>query len=418
MYSNTSNTFNINVRQASRTFVADIRDVNESLNTVIRSIKHTAGANSQNFITLGSAICASVEIKMTNPGVMMLGKEYGIYIGMNINGSQEYVPLGLFTAEKPVVDENGEVTVTLYDRMKKFEAAYFSHLTYPALLTDVLSEVCATANVPYNPVSSDIIIETKPEGYTCREMIVYIAQLLGCFAIIDREGELTFKWYSDIRYTIGADRYFSPFGKSENNYILTKITAVVGKETDESGSSVDKKIIAGTGAKGIMFENPFYTQSIMDGVYNSLNNMTFRPASLKAMGDPRLEPGDIITVLGLNNEEYKVPVMNIVFTYDGGLSMNISAVGEEEQKNDFSVKGPATQAVERMSTRLLLAEQALVTKLTADEAEITYAKIRDLNTTNASITQLRADFVDADNAIIRTGQFRFATQVVLILLMM
>ena len=38
----------------------------------------------------------------------MLGKEYGIYIGLNTGNSVEYIPFGLFTAEKPVLDENGD----------------------------------------------------------------------------------------------------------------------------------------------------------------------------------------------------------------------------------------------------------------------------------------------------------------------
>lgn len=399
MYSNVSSTFIFNINQPSRTFSAEIRDGQTALNTVMRSLKYTNGTNSQNYITLGSAICASVEIKMTNPGVTMLGKEYGIYIGLNTGNSVEYIPFGLFTAEKPVLDENGEVTVKLYDRMKKFETAYFTHLTYPAPLTDVLQEVCQTADVPYIAPSTNITIEKKPEGYTCREMIVYLGQLLGKFAIIDRSGNLVFKWYSEINYSLNAGRYFSPFEKSEKDYTFTKITAVIGKETNESGS-VDKKVSAGTGLKGIVFENPFYTQNIIDSVYSSLNGLTFRPASVKALGDPRIDPGDVIKVTGLLGEKYKIPVMNLVFSFDGGLSMDISAVGEEEQKNDFSVKGPATQAIDRMSTRLLLAEQALVTKLTADEAEIRYAKITELNAVNASITQMHTDFIAADNAII------------------
>lgn len=45
------------------------------------------------------------------------------------------------------------------------------------------------------------------------------------------------------------------------------------------------------------------------------------------LGDPRFDVGDVITYVSDSGESYDIPITNIGFNFDGGLSADISAVG-------------------------------------------------------------------------------------------
>lgn len=415
MYTDVSNDLITLLNSDGRTFVADIRENGSSVvasNTLIKKISYSGGSNGERYITLGSTVSAFVELTLYKPDFTMLGKEYSIHIGAEINGSPEYLCLGYFTAQKPVSDGE-EVKVTLYDRMRKFETPYFSELTYPNSASAVVGEICSKCGVLYEDIVASISIPTKPVGYTCREMIAYIAQLLGGFAVINRSGKLVFKWYTPSGYTIPQGRYWNPFNRSESNYVFHRMSVIVGKEQDSSGQTIDKTYSVGSGTKGIVFANPFYTQALLEDVYNRITSLTFRPSSVEAPGDPRLEPGDIITVVGTDGVNYTVPIMTLSFNYDGGLSMKIEAVGEEEQKDDFSVKGPTTQAMERMSAELILVNKLLANKIDVEELDANvinshvinakFATVDLANVTNGSITHAMLGDAIIDSANIKEG---------------
>lgn len=374
------------IESESRTFIAELRRNDSHLDASIREFTYSSASNSGDYITFGSAVCSYVNMTLDTPSFRMYGVEFELRVGINVNGTPMYIPLGLFTAEKPV--DNGEtVQVTMYDRMAKFEAVYVPKIQFPADTNGLLQDICTTCGVPYVKPVKKYNLATAPEGMTCREVLTYIGELLGCFAVINREGKLEFRWYTESGVTLAPGRYWDPFNRSENDYILSRITAITG--ADEQG--VQETVTAGSGAKGIIFENPYYTQAIINEIFSARQGFTFRPAEFTALGDPRLEPGDIITVSGRESTSYTIPVMELQLKYDGGLSMTIQAVGEEDQPDDFSARGPSTTAVERLTTRLLLAERALVQKIDASEVAADYATINSLDALSATVGNLSAD---------------------------
>jgi len=101
--------------------------------------------------------------------------------------------------------------ITTDDRMMKTTGLYVSDLTYPASAVSVLDEISAGCGVPVDVsnVDSSIMVPTKPVGYTYREMIGYIASLVGGFACVDRTGTIVIKWYSDVDYKLDVTRIMS-----------------------------------------------------------------------------------------------------------------------------------------------------------------------------------------------------------------
>lgn len=77
--------------------------------------------------------------------------------------------------------------------------------------------------------------------------------------------------------------------------------------------------------------------------------------------------------------------------YDGGFTDSIEAVGLSEEETNIDYKGPQTQEMDRYYAQLVMIDHAMINKLDADTAKITYATITNLNATNANIEKLSAD---------------------------
>lgn len=389
-------------------YYATIVENGNTLEIEIDDFKYKGAINDDGDISIGNTCSNSITFSIYNPSVLLENKEVEVRQGLMINNVLESLEVGYFTIQKPVSD--GEKTsYTGYDRMKLFEKAYFSSLSFPTTTGKMIDEICGIVGVEFNTtLPNTYAISSRPEGYTCREMIGYLAALYGANAIINRDGKLEFVCYTQISYTLDGSRYYEDGIEinSENDFILQKITCAV---PSESGNTT---LIAGTGTQGISIENPLMTQSILSEIYNKIKNFTFRAMSVKFLGDFRLDLGDVISVKQGSNE-YKLPVMQIEHECDGGLISKVTSVAKTETEQEFSVKGPNTKQMERYYADLVLINKAMVNKLDAEEARITYATINELTATNAEIevlktsqittTYLEANYAKIDLANIKDG---------------
>ena len=71
-----------------------------------------------------------------------------------------------------------------------------------------------------------------------------------------------------------------------------QITCYTGQ--DEEGKDVS--VSSGDGPRAVIFSNPFMTQDTLDKVMDSMKGFSYMPGSLRMMGDPRLDPWDVLTV--------------------------------------------------------------------------------------------------------------------------
>lgn len=386
MYARTSESFNSVINNYSRTFKAKIVVDDTEITDGIHSIKWIGGSSSEDVLTLGSTVATRVEIEMVPPSFFVENKEIKVLIGLQLSDNVEYVPMGLFTVEQPEKTKD-KIKFTAHDRMiSKGEKAYFSELSFPNNSINVLNEVCgkmgiSLATTGLNPIT----INSKPEGYTCREIIGYMAGLHGCFANINRDGDLELNWYKQ-NYEMDSNRATEP-EISEYDYIIHKIECAVDKETTLS---------VGSELTGIQLSNPFMTQGVLDTIFEELEGFSYRPCSIKLLlGDPRLDPWDMLSVT-FDGESYLVPCMELTHNFDGGVSTEIKASGKSEIEAEYNYKGPATQAIDRMYTELLLVKDLITDTITVEYLEANYAKIDDLKVIDAQISDLKANQITVD----------------------
>lgn len=367
------------IQQDSRTFQARITLEGKTITEGILSIRINGGSSSEDDFSLGSAVSRYVELEIEKTGTRFEGYEFLLELGLN----GEYIPMGYFTAEKPKGDEE-RLSITAYDRMVKMECACFLELPDSTNTVAVLKGVGTIAGVEVVTEGLTAIPIKKPVGYTCREVLSYVAQLYGGFAICNRAGKIEIKSYEDNDYTVTAGRYWDSFTHNDLPFVLGKITCYTGK--NKKGEDIS--IHVGDGVRGIYFSNPFMDQTALDNVWGKLRNYTYMPGSFRFLGDPRIDPWDVLTVEDRNGNSYKVPAMKLTQEYDGGLSTEVEAVGKTEAEQSAGFTGPNTQNMDRLYAQLVLIDHAMINKLDVDTAKITYATIDNLNALKAEIEQL------------------------------
>ena len=349
-------------------YVVDGKEHTETLN----NFKFQNMINPNNEITIGNTCSSGVTFSIYMPAISLENKEIAIFEGVKVGTEIKYIKLGIFTVTKQTSD--GEYTsYEAYDRMYKADMPYFSDMAFPSTDKAILGEICGKLGISLatNIVTAHTISD-KPQGYTYREIIGYMAMLQGCNAVINSDGNLELRWYKDSGYVLDGHKYYQQgvtFTTSKD-FIIQKLTC----NNTKSGSTEQSEITSGDGATGLTFANPFMTQEILDEVYKKIGGFAFRPLTVKFVGDYRLEVGDIITV-NKAGVDYKVPVMQITHECDGGLMDTITSIGKSDTENTSVASGPITKQMERYYADLITVNKALINKLDVGTAKITYATI-------------------------------------------
>lgn len=378
--------FNLLYARYYSKYLVDGKEYNQTLN----EFKYSNIINPNNSISIGNTCSSSVTFSIFKPQITLENKDITIFEGVKGNNGIEYVQIGIFTVTKE--ESNGEYTkYTAYDKMYKAEKGYFSELTYPSTDKAILEEICTKLGIQLaTSITTPHTIPEKPQGYTMREMIGYMATLQGGNAAINSDGNLEIKWYKDSGYVLDGHQYYQQgvtFTTSKD-FAIRKLTC----NNTKSGDKETSTITSGSGATGLSFANPFMTQAVLDEVYKKIGGFQFRPLTVKFLGDWRLEVGDIITV-NKDGVDYKVPIMQITHECDGGLMDTVTSIGQSDTENSNIASGPITKQMERYYADLVLINKAVI-----ENADITSANIESLKAHQAYIDQLKANKIEAITA--------------------
>lgn len=383
MYQSTTAFGNL-VQQDSRTFKCLLTYDKISI-TKVKSIKLTGGSEAEDDFSLGSTMSQYIEVTIPDGNLLIEGKEILLQIGMDVGGLTEYVPMGYFTAGKPKKADD-QITFTAYDRMMNTERTFSMDGTTTNTVA-VLKKIADITGVPVVTSGLTAISMKVPKGYSCREVLSYVAQLHGAFAVCNRRGQIELHTYVDSDYKVKSNRYWGNFEHNDYVFDASKFVCFTGQ--DKNGKSIS--ISSGSGARSVSFSNPFMTQTVLNNILASFKSFSYMPGALKMMGDPRLDPWDILTVEDLSGNTYKVPVMKLEWEYDGGLTYSVEAVGLSEEETNADYKGPQTKEMERYYAQLVMIDQAMINKLDVDTANITYATIKNLSVVEENVQKINGE---------------------------
>lgn len=351
----------------SRTFraVMEFADGTELSDGIAKITTQASTANKD--IIAGDTVSQSITAEVTGLTADISGKTFVLYfyaVNLFSELEEELIPFGRYKVTS--CKQNGEKwTVEAHDGFYKSDDTYTSSLSFPTTTDDVELEICnklgilpprydysqlcdedgepiltADGQEIYVRDSAPIKIDAPLEECTYREMLSYCASLDGgkC-AMLDREGHLIHKAWTDIDYTVTAGRADEP-ETDQNNITITQIIC----QTGESNVT-----ITALPTRAMTFTNPYMTQKLLAKAASNYLMKPYRPLSIyHRLGDPRLDILDVVTVQKADGTSYRVPLMSMSYSYDGGLSANISATGTPDSDNKGNDSSPMMRKVKKV----------------------------------------------------------------------
>lgn len=258
----------------------------------------------------------------------------------------ERIPLGRFTCVKSK-KSGGSVQLTMADRLYFSDKPYVPHIPMPNWNKAVEDDICRQLGLQNGNDYTEVRllrdkngrrlidkngkvlyskyfyfkVSSVPKDVTMRQMLSYLASAQGQFGYVDRYGKYVRKWYGKSVKTLDNNTIDLPT-LSERQNAIVGIICKVGDDVTLSLGVTDT-----TQGRVLEFENPYMTESLLQSLWRRIGGFSWYTTELyHRLGDPRFDIGDVVTYTS-GADSYDIPITNLGFTFDGGLSADISAVG-------------------------------------------------------------------------------------------
>lgn len=258
----------------------------------------------------------------------------------------ERIPLGRFTCVKSK-KSGGSVQLTMADRLYFSDKPYVPHIPMPNWNKAVEDDICRQLGLQNGNDYTEVRllrdkngrrlidkngkvlyskyfyfkVSSVPKDVTMRQMLSYLASAQGQFGYVDRYGKYVRKWYGKPVKTLDNNTIDLPT-LSERQNVIVGIICKVSEDVTLSLGVTDT-----TQGRVLEFENPYMTESLLQSLWRRIGGFSWYTTELyHRLGDPRFDIGDVVTYTN-GAGSYDIPITNLGFTFDGGLSADISAVG-------------------------------------------------------------------------------------------
>ena len=258
----------------------------------------------------------------------------------------ERIPLGRFTCVKSK-KSGGSVQLTMADRLYFSDKPYVPHIPMPSWNKAVEDDICRQLGLQNGNDYTEVRllrdkngrrlidkngkvlyskyfyfkVSSVPKDVTMRQMLSYLASAQGQFGYVDRYGKYVRKWYGKSVKTLDNNTIVLPTLSERQNVIV----GIICKVSDDVTFSLG--VTDTTQGRVLEFENPYMTESLLQSLWRRIGGFSWYTTELyHRLGDPRFDIGDVVTYTN-GADSYDIPITNLGFNFDGGLSADISAVG-------------------------------------------------------------------------------------------
>jgi hypothetical protein len=278
----------------------------------------TTQSDSFNF---GQLYASTVSVKVLNKPELLRTNLRGckLTLQFGLEGSNEWVPLGVWNITEPQRDSQNSITIKGIDNTSKLDvpipykennmSSFSRRMETITELTGVefkqtAQEIFALAGITRNPNG------VWAQGYcnTCREELIAMAQYTGLLVYIDRDGDIFLRKFGDAQLptAIQASRRQKADLAEYTMCVAALAYTCGGRYRDTAVFYADDITHANTDLCLYFADNPYMklgkAEDAEDYVKIAVNNLAdcgiWVPGTFDFYGDPTIDLGDIVTVSG------------------------------------------------------------------------------------------------------------------------
>lgn len=282
------------------------------------------------------------------------------------DGLVEEVPMGVFE-----VSEANRLAKCLelkaYDFMLRFDKSFNGFETVGTAY-DFIALCCKRCKVEFANKRAEIdampnggvtlSVYTENDIETCRDVLFYVAQVLGGFFIINREGKLELRKYGKdpVMKVEQRHRFSSSFSDFITRYTAVSSTNKQTQIAEYYALDPDNGLTMNLGV------NPFLQFGLKEtremlcrNILADLSVIRYVPFGSDTIGNPALDPGDVLTFTGGQADEGQITCITSIRQKIGG-KQSLKCVGKNprlaqaKSRNDKNISGLLNQIEDNAKT--------------------------------------------------------------------
>ena len=333
------------VSKTSRHFRLRIFDGSNEVAGSVRSAVIHLGSTGPDTFSIGAVYSAYAEIVLDGRNTELEGKELRLDAGILTDaGNNTYVDitLGYFTALTPAATKY-RTTFTAVGRITSKLAVTEFIAPSSQTLANIASAITRQTGVLISfaaGIDTSGMIEYPVTG-NCRDALTSIAIASGGYAIETNTGGILVSRFSSnaSSASYGPDTMQVLPEIADYDFEVTGVQAITPTGLYEEGDPIN-----------VVIDSNYVTEDLFDDFAGDLIGFSYRPGTASlALGDPRIEPTDVLEISTPDDETYVMPCLAITHIFDGGFQTEVitpavQEVGEVSGTLGTAVKEAAQKA--------------------------------------------------------------------------
>lgn len=282
------------------------------------------------------------------------------------DGSVEDVPMGIFE-----VSEANRLAKCLelkaYDFMLRFDKSFNGFETVGTAY-DFIALCCKRCKVEFANKRAEIdampngsvtlSVYTENDIETCRDVLFYVAQVLGGFFIINREGKLELRKYGKdpVMKVEQRHRFSSSFSDFITRYTAVSSTNKQTQIAEYYALDPDNGLTMNLGVNPLLqFGLKETREMLCRNILADLSVIRYVPFDSDTIGNPALDPGDVLRFAGGQADEGQITCITSIRQKIGG-RQSLKCVGKNprlaqaKSRNDKNISGLLNQIEDNAKT--------------------------------------------------------------------
>lgn len=321
---------------------------------------------------VGSVCSAMCEASFYNEGlegsgVSLANSYFDAYIGVVTdadNDTVEYVCCGRYYISE-ITRSTATTRIVGYDIAGRLSMDYVPTVAADPdngylvmdILNDIIDQTGVNGGDHFTTFGDDVYVPKIYEG-NCRAQWGWLCSLVdGTASNYSGTREPADLGY--IKTYVAGNGVATPYAVDETTTYMDGLSLGDAYTiTSFTSGTTDEPIVVGNGT-GLYGLNPYMTTAVATTIEQSMDGYQYYPATLHWRGDPCLDILDEINVTK-GADTYKIVVMKIETTFNGGLEQTITSYGDSEAYYALSTS-PTQGAINRVSNLVQEIQQAIET---------------------------------------------------------